>query len=284
MRRILLLIACLLVLVGCGPTGSVPLPGTTTVPTIPPTTASNTAELQADLNDGQLHIDRTIVSDGTLRPPAGATITFGPNGRLTRTPASTGAAVDVATAGVTITNLRVTGPNPCYWTNTQAFNPASIGEQYAQYNSSREEQAALYVRTGATRLTVNGLDARDVWGDGITILGGTDLTFRDVNVRCPGRSGISNVDSARVTVTGGSISGAFWWALNIEPFSTRSVVDYTVSGVTIGYSRDKWLYVNGPDFNCAVRGVNVAGVTLLATATRPANVAGCAAGAMLGAR
>lgn len=274
MRRILPVIAALALLAACEPTATPPNPATTTTP--PPTTATNTAGLQADLDDGVLYVDRQITSDGTLRPPAGATITFGPNGRLVRTAASTGAAVDVATTGVTIRDLRVTGPNPCYWTNEQTFNPASIGERYAQYDPRREEQAALYVRTGAAHLTVDGLDARDVWGDGITIFGGSDLTFRDVNVRCPGRSGISNVDSARTTVTGGSISGAFWWALNIEPFGTRSVADYTVTGLNVGYSRDKWLYVNGPDFNCAVQGINIT-AALLPAATRPANVAGCAA-------
>lgn len=85
-----------------------------------PTDASSTEELQDDLDDGRLVVNDPVVSDGTLKPPAGATIVFGSEGLLVRTIESTGAAVDVNTADVTITNLRVQGSNP------EAIRPSKV--------------------------------------------------------------------------------------------------------------------------------------------------------------
>lgn len=278
-RLLGLALAVLVGFVGCS-APQIP-PTVPTLPSVPPmgdaTTATNTAELQADLDkDLRLYVNSIIVSNGTLKPPANSVIVFGPSGKLSRELSSTGSAVEVSTANVSIVNLRVQGSDPCYWTNTIPFNPDSKGEMYAQYNSSREEQAALYTRPGARNLLVDGLYANDVWGDGVTLLGGDGITMNNVNVRCAGRSGISNVDSANVTVSGGAISGVFWWGLNIEPFGSLSVSNYRVRGMTMGYSRDKWLFAGGPNFNCNVSNVDARGNALLPTSTRPANIKSCA--------
>lgn len=268
-------------LLACGPT-SVPLPTqptgepTTTSPSGPPSSASNTAELQADLADGVLYVNSRIVSDGTLRPPAGAKLIFGLSGVLVRTINSTGSAIDVSSPNVRITNLRVIGSDPCYWTNTLPYNPAAVGERYSQYDSRREEQAALYTRAGSDGLVVDGLFANDVWGDGVTLLGGKNLTLRNVNVRCAGRTGISNVDSSGVIVDGGSVSGTLLWGLNIEPTGSRSVSNYVVKNFTMGFTNNQWLYVGGPGFNCKVSGVDLRGVSLLPQASHQPFVSSCA--------
>jgi len=277
-RLLGLALAVLVGFVGCS-TPQIP-PTVPTLPSVPPmgdaTTATNTAELQADLDkDLRLYVNSIIVSNGTLKPPANSVIVFGSSGKLSRDLSSSGPAVEVSTANVSIVNLRVQGSDPCYWTNTIPFNPDSKGEMYAQYNSSREEQAALYTRPGARNLLVDGLYANDVWGDGVTLLGGDGITMNNVNVRCAGRSGISNVDSANVTVSGGTISGVFWWGLNIEPFGSHSVSNYRVQNITMGYSRDKWLFAGGPNFNCDVHNVDARGNMLLPSSTRPANIDPC---------
>ena len=264
------------VLCACGPISTPPTATSTPRPKTP-TQATDTQSLQAELNaEGHVYITRTITSNGTLKPPAGSTITFSETGKLKRDDSSTGAAVEVSQPNVTINNLRVQGSDPCYWTNTLPYNPDSIGEKYSQYNPRREEQAALYTRDGADHLTVRGLEAYDVWGDGITFLGGDNIVVENVKVRCAGRSGISNVKSSNVTVTGGEISGAFWWGLNIEPFGTNTVSNYRVSGISVGYTRYPWLFAGGPNFNCRVYNVDATGNTALPTSTRPADIAPCA--------
>ena len=145
-------------LVGC----SVPqTPTTPTIPSIPPvgdaTTATNTTGLQSDLDkDLRLFVNSTVVSNGTLKPPANSVIVFGSSGKLLRELSSTGPAIEVSAANVSIVNLRVQGSNPCFWTNTLPFNPDSKGEKYSQYNSFREEQAALYTQPGTKDLLVDG--------------------------------------------------------------------------------------------------------------------------------
>lgn len=267
------LIALLVTLTGCLASD----PSVTSLPRpYTPTQATDTASLQSELNTtGSLYINKTITSNGTLKPPAGATITFSDAGKLFRDDTSTGAAIDVSQPNVTINHLRVQSTNVCYWTNTLPYNPASVGEMYAQYNPRREEQAALYTRDGADNFTINGLEANDVWGDGITFFGGNHISARNVNVRCAGRSGISNVKSTNVEVVGGNISGAFWWGLNIEPFGDNTVSNYRVHGITLGYTRYQWLFAGGPNFNCKVYNVDATGNTLLPTSNRPESIASC---------
>jgi len=257
------------------PTTTSPITTSTIVISEPPTSATNTAGLQANLNDGFLFVDSTVVSDGTLKPPAGAVIVFGPNGKLVRSISSTGAAVDVSSPNVVIHNLKVVGSDPCFWVVESSPNPLAVGEMYSQYDPRREEQAALYVRPGADGLRVDGLFANDVWGDGLTLLGGNNMVFKNVFVRCAGRSGISNVNSSNVVVDGGSVSGMLLWGLNIEPTGVRSVSGYVVRNFTVGHTTNQWLFVGGPGFNCKVFGVDVRGVSLLPQASSEFHVASC---------
>lgn len=274
---LLLLVFSTTALIACVALPSEP-PTTTTTIALPATSATNTQELQSELDStGRLYINSAITSNGTLRPPSGSIIQFGPSGLLVRDLTSTGSGIDVSLPNVTIYNLRVKGSDPCYWTNTSSPNPYAIGEMYSQYDSKREEQAALYVHPGADGLKVYGLFANDVWGDGLTIVGGSNLRFNNVNVRCAGRTGISNVNSSNVVVDGGSVSGTLLWGLNIEPTgSTRSVSDYSVKNFSIGYTTNQWLYVGGPGFNCNVFRVDLRGVTLLPAASHTPYVAPCA--------
>ncbi len=274
-------IVVVVLLAACQPT----LPPVTTPATTTTSVAAGvdeTAALQADLNDGSLSVNRRYVVNGMLKPPANSTITFGTNGSFVRTivpVANTTPFIMMEQSGVTIRNARITGTNPCYWTNTLTYNPASVGQKYSQWAAASEEQAAFYVKNKAGNIVIENAVVRDVWGDGVTLLdAGSNITITNMDARCLGRSGISNVSSDRVTVTGGKVSGAFWWALNVEPFSARVVSNYRVSGMEIGYSRDSWLFVGGPYFNCSVTNVDVRGNTLLSTSTRPARVASCVSG------
>lgn len=301
MKKLLLALGVIVLLLGCQPIPSDPgstttvkkKPTTTTTVVTTTTTTSTTstttttlptgtdatAALQADLNDGNLYVDRQYVVNGMLKPPANSTINFGPNGSFVRTvipTANTTPFIMMEQSGVTIRNARITGTNPCYWTNNIAYNPASIGEKYSQWAATSEEQAAFYVKNKAGNIVIENAVVRDVWGDGVTLLdAGSNIAITNMDARCLGRSGVSNVSSDRVTVTGGKISGAFWWALNIEPFSTRAVSNYRVSGVEIGYTRNYWLFAGGPYFNCQVTNVDATGNILLPTSSRPPQIASC---------
>lgn len=278
MKKLLLALFVMVLLLGCQPTP--PAPVTTTTTSSIPTNVDATAQLQADLNDGSLYVNQQYIVNGTLKPSANATITFGPTGSFIRTvkpAARTTPFIMMEQSGVTIRNARITGTNPCYWTNSLPYNPASVGQMYSQYDSAAEEQAAFYVQNKAGNILIENAVVRNTWGDGVTLLdAGSNIQIKNLDAKCLGRSGISNVGSDRVTVTGGKISGAFWWALNVEPFSTRAVSNYRVSGMEIGFTRNYWLFVGGPYFNCQVTNVNATGNTLLATSTRPPSIASCA--------
>src|SRR5574343_136013 len=102
------------VLCACGPISSPPTATSTPRPKTP-TQATDTQSLQAELNtEGHVYVTRTITSNGTLKPPAGSTITFSETGKLKRDETSTGAAVDVTQPNVTTNNLRVQGRDPCF--------------------------------------------------------------------------------------------------------------------------------------------------------------------------
>jgi hypothetical protein len=279
-HRLIILALALVALLACQPpTTSTTSTTTTTAPIVG---FDETVALQADLNDGALFVDRRYIVNGMLKPPANSTITFGASGSFVRNiipTANTTPFIMMEQSGVTIRNARITGTNPCYWTNTLTYNPGSVGQKYSQWAAASEEQAAFYVKNKAGNIVIENAVVRDVWGDGVTLLdAGSNISITNMDARCLGRSGISNVSSDRVTVTGGKVSGAFWWALNIEPFSTRVVSNYRVSGMEIGYSRDSWLFAGGPYFNCQVFNVDARGNTLLASSTRPADIKACVAG------
>lgn len=276
----------LFVLAGCVPVGSgttttgtsstiLPTTTTTSAPTTTiPVGVSQTDMLQAQLNTGNLTINEPVISDGSLFPPVGATITFGSNGKLIRTSASTGSAIDVRANGVTLNNVKVQGPDPCFWKIPDNWGwPAQIGQMYSQYDPTRESQHGIAIR--ASQVTVNGAYVEGVWGDALYLDQGTGINVSNLTGRCMGRSGISNVGASNVTITGGSLSGAYWWIFNIEPWSTRTVNNYITSGIQVGFSRVQRLYAGGPDFNCLVSGVDVSRNTILPEATNQVFVADC---------
>lgn len=267
MRTIIKLLLVALFVVGC-------------TPPVPHTQPPSSRDIATDLANGYLYLNVSVFYNETLKPPSGAVIEFGPNGQIVRDSNATGSAIEISAPNITINNMRVTASNPCFWVNSFPYtppNPAAIGEMYSQYDPKRENQHGLAVRSGADNLKVNGLTVSDVWGDGVYVGGGNNIVLNNVNVRCAGRSGISNVNSSNVTVDGGSISGVFWWGLNIEPSGTsQSVSDYRVKNMRFGFSRDAWLFSGGPHFNCKVFRVDVTGNVLLPPAMHTPNVNSCA--------
>ena len=286
---LILVVAVMLIALACQP--APPNSGTsstTTSTTRPPATTtsvpsagSNTENIQTILdNVGRIDITQPVVSNGTIKPPAGSTINFLFDGELIRDSSATRAAVDVSEPNVTINNLKVRGSNPCAFTYTQLGRPAAFGQMYSRYEPTKEEQAALYTRDGARNLRVNGVTANDVWGDAVTFLGGEDMKVTNVNGRCLGRSGVSVVSGSDIEVTGGSISGAFWWGLNIEPNTpSRSVSNVKLTGMNVGFTRYPWLSATGPDFNCQVFNVDARGNSLQpGIANTGVTIRGCVAG------
>lgn len=280
----LLILAAILAAAGGG---RPPAPTTTTtstpvIVTPAPSGGDDTAALQAALDEhGGLLIDADYRVDGTLRPPAGSTLTFTARGRFLRTvaPQSTPTlpVIELTAGNVTLTRPRIVGPNPCTWTY---FGDPQL--TYAQYDPKREWQHGISI-LGGSNYRIESPTVENVWGDALNIdRGPTDITVTNLTARCVGRSFVSNTGSERVTITGGTVTGAFWWAFNIEPFGPRRVADYRVSGVTIGFSRDARVFAGGPDFNCAVERVSFASMTVLAP-DRGARIAACVASNVTGA-
>jgi hypothetical protein len=242
---------------------------------VPPVSGDATAAIQAVLDSGDVTIDRPLVVNGTLTPPAGSTIRFVGAGELRRTtaPAANSTPVIRLTADrVTITSPRIVGPNPCYWTYFDT------GYRYSQYVPTREEQHGIAILGGAGH-TITDATISNVWGDAIYIGGGhpTDVRIDGLTATCLGRSGVSNTGSSRVTITDANVSGAFWWGFNIEPFNNRYVHDYTVTRATIGFTRDAPIFAGGPYFSCDVQRVAFTGVTYTAAIRSTPSIAACVA-------
>lgn len=274
MNRLAVLLCAAVLTVGACTTDR---PGTTTssAPTPPPAPSGgdDTAALQAELDDNRaLFVDAEYRIDGTLRPPAGSIVTFTNRGRFSRPaePSTPTLPVIELTAGnVVLTDVHIVGPNPCTW--TYFGNPELT---YAQYDPKREWQHGVSI-LGGSNYRIESLTVENVWGDAVNIdRGPTDITINDLTASCVGRSFVSNTGSERVTITGGNVTGAFWWAFNIEPFGPRRVVDYQVSDVTVGFSRDARVFAGGPDFNCAVERVTFTNLTVLEP-DRGTSIAGC---------
>lgn len=265
MKKILILsIISSLFLIACQP---VTPPTTTTVVSTTTTTimGDSTSFIQNQLNTtGRFDVNQTYVVNNTLRPPAGSTLNFGPNGKFIRNGSApilngTNPVISLETGNVTINNLRIQGDNPCYWTYFDT------GYRYSQYDTKREWHHAIRIVSGSN-YNINNPVIKDVWGDGIDILGSgpvSNVTIRNADISCVGRSIISNTGSTNVRVLGGKSTGAFWWTFNIEPFGSREVKDYHIENWTVGFSRLSWLFSGGPDFNCKVTNVTVQNITLL---------------------
>lgn len=288
MRKLLVL---LLLLVGALVSCESPSPDTTTTTTngqnstttstVPPS-GDATAALQEALNAGDLFVNQTYSVEGTLNPPAGRRIEFGPNGKFVRSnsPLARKPIILLDKGNNTLVNVRIQGSNPCHWDVPSWWsNTAALGEKYAQYDPAREFAHGIDIQAGSN-YTVTSPSIRDVWGDGINIDGRTttDIEITNMFVRCVGRSVVSNTGSRNVTITGGEGSGAFYWIFNIEPYNINVVENYKVSGVKVGFSRLVWLFSGGPYFNCnRVINVDMRNNTLLPQATRPPSINQCVA-------
>lgn len=298
MRRLLALAALSLVAVACDPLG-IEDPTTTTTSTTTTTTTTTTvppSELvevttAEELNEalepgGHVRVVESITTDAPIVLPDDFTLEFAPGKGIARTADAVGAAIDISSRNVTVRDAAVLGTNPCYWTNRNPYNPAAVGEQYAQWSAEKdsagirlEEHAAVYIRPGAQNVTIDGLVAHDLWGDGVTVSGGADIALFGIAVRCAGRSGLSITEGENVRVAGGMFSGQFWWGINVEPFGQKQVDGVTVTNLTVGYTRYPWLQVGfGEGANCQVRDVNAQDVTLLPESSRPSRVQSCLAG------
>lgn len=273
MRRLLVLLA---LLTAC----QAPVPPAPTT-TVPPSSGDSTAALQAALDSsGSLYVDTAYIVDGTLKPPAGSTITFGPHGLFRRTATPNAphlAMIEMRAGGVTLNRPRLIGPNGCYW--SWPYDPPEV-YTYSQYDPKREWNHGISILGGSSYRIVSP-SITGMWGDGINIDGTpSQISITDMRIECVGRSIISNTGSTDVTVAGGSVRGAFWWTFNVEPYVTRSVRNYTITDVDVGWSRAQYLYAGGPDFSCLVDNVTLTDVRL----TSPSDdvyIAPCVAGEII---
>lgn len=252
----------LFVLVAC----QAPLPPTNSVTTtiaattVPSSGSDDTAALQNTLNASKyLYVNTEYRVDGTLTPPTGSKITFGPNGRFIRTQAGTAGGKKILVlknSNITLENPYIIGPNPCYWTYFDT------GFMYSQYNPQLENNHAISIE-GGSGYTITNPRIRAVWGDGIYLAGNSkNITVSNLDVACVGRSIVSNVGSENVTINGGRSYGAFWWTFNIEPWGSLVVRNYKVNNFTAGWSRYHVVFSGGPDFNCQVYGVEFIDLTI----------------------
>ena len=274
MKKLLVIIP-IVILMACQPS---PTPLTTTTSTSATTPSGDaTTFIQNQLNTyGRFDVNQSYIVNGTIRPPAGSTLNFGPNGRFVRNSAApinngTNPVISLETSNVTLNNPRIQGDNPCYWTYFDT------GYKYSQYDTKREWHHAIRIVSG-TNYNINNPVIKDVWGDGIDILGSgsvSNVTIRNADISCVGRSIISNTGSTNVRVLGGKSTGAFWWTFNVEPFGSREVKDYYIENWTVGFSRLAWVFSGGPDFNCKVSNVDIINTTL--TVDRGIDIRSCVA-------
>lgn len=284
-----------LMVTGCDPLGTDDTTTTTTSTTSSTTTTTTAVPSDVvyvstldDLNNNlvpgrHVVVVSSLATNESLILPDNFTLEFQNGAGLSRTDDALGAAIDIASNNVTVRDAAVLGTNPCYWTNNLPYNPDSIGEMYSQWTADKdaagirmEEHAAVYIRPGAKNVTIDGLVAHDVWGDGITVSGGQDINLFGIAVRCAGRSGLSITEGQNVRLNGGMFSGMFWWGINIESFGSKVVEGVTAQNTTIGYTRYPWFQAGlGEGANCQITDVDVQDVTLLPSSSRPSRTSRC---------
>jgi hypothetical protein len=243
----------IVILLACQPVPPVstnPVTTTAVTTTVPSSGSDDTAALQNTLNVSKyLYVNREYRVDGILTPPAGSKITFGPNGRFTRTAAGNGGGKSVLllkNSNITVENPYIVGPNPCYW---KYFD---TNYTYSQYNPQLENNHAISI-SGGSGYVITNPKIRNVWGDAIYLAGNSkNITINNLDAACLGRSVISNVGSENVTVNGGKSYGAFWWTFNMEPWGDYVVRNYKVNNFQVGWSRYHAVFAGGPNFNCQV--------------------------------
>lgn len=249
MKKLILAIVFACVLAACQPAPPVTTNAPTTTISVP-VTADATATIQTNLNTNKyFYVDKNYIVDGTITPPANSKITFGPNGKFTRTAAGSGGNKPILVlknSNITLENPNIVGPNPCYW---KYFDTQYT---YSQYDPKLESNHAISI-TGGSGYVINNPKIRAVWGDAIYLASNSkNITINNLDAACLGRSVISNVGSENVTVNGGKSYGAFWWTFNMEPWGDYVVRNYKVNNFQVGWSRYHAVFAGGPNFNCQV--------------------------------
>lgn len=246
------LVALLCLLGGCQnapPPTTATTTTTTTTTTAPAPSGDATAYLQGLLDKNKsLSVGREYVVNGTLKPPAGADITFTGSGLFRRTTAAapTLPVIQLEQGGNTLRAVRIVGPNPCYWTYFDT------GYRYSQYDPTREWNHGISILGGSGYL-IDDPSITAVWGDAIYLgRGPRNVTITNLQASCVGRSIVSNTGSENVRIDGGAAHGAFWWTFNIQPFGTNVVRNYRVNNFRVGWSRMHYIFSGQPDFNCQV--------------------------------
>lgn len=270
---LLLLLLLLLLLVACQPIS----PTTTAITTTTiPSIGDSTAAIQATLDrTGYFYVGQNYRVEGTITPPNGSRIVFGSGGQFTRTASApmigTLPVILLNKSNVTLTNLKIVGSNPCYWTFTGGY-------PYAQYDTKREWNHAISIMGGSGYL-IDNPNITSVWGDAINIdRNSQNITINNLKANCVGRSIVSNTGSTNTTINSGESFGAFWWTFNIEPFGDRVVRNYKVNNFKAGWSRGQAVFSGGPDFNCQVFDVVFTNLTLTApkSGSNDFSIASCA--------
>jgi len=250
---------------------------------VPPASVDTATELNAWMSDHRVTdlAGRTVnINDGTVRPPAGATLR---NGRLVRTvnPATrVFPHVEVTGADVTLSTLVIVG----------AATLLSSGQPALVYDPAREGQHGIKL-SGAVRTTLRAVNISWVWGDGIYMGSNTrDVDAVGVVVDGAGRGGIVATDVDGAVFDNAYVDQIGLWMVNLEPHgSGRFVRDFRLSRFatdvgSIG-SRGPWLNAAGPTltsmpFDCAMTATidRPTGIRNTATTRPRTRIAPCVTG------
>lgn len=268
---ITLVVIALFVAVACTPPGG---GGTTTTSTTTSTTSTTslpagpdeTPTVQAALDaTGTFHVDRAYRIDSPLVPPAGSTITFGPNGKFVRTDAlgygiRKWPIIELAHGNITILDPVIEGPNTGRYSRalgSTTYLYAHEGTGIGGIDPNMEESGGLYF-TGGSGYVIRNPRITSVWGDGITLNEPTEnVVITNPDIRFVGRSIVSNVGSRNVRIEGGYGTGAYWWGVNIETIGDRLVENFEVTGLELWYTRYESLFAGGFYSNCEIYDVDV---------------------------
>lgn len=209
--------------------------------------------------DGQLIINNPAVITASDKE-----ITFTSRGSLKRTVRPEAVTWQVLvlknSSNIVINNLQIVGPNvevcEFWWTP-----PAPYQDQgrfiNVGYNPKYESQHGLEIRGGSS-ISINGGRIFGVSGDGIYLDGQpNNVSITRISTECTGRSSVSNVGSSNVRISDSSFHRAGLWIINVEPYNSRFVHDYTISNTKVGYSNLTWLFASGPYFSCDIRNVRI---------------------------
>jgi hypothetical protein len=202
---------------------------------------------------------RTVnINDGTVRPPAGATLR---NGRLVRTSPSTVKAfrhVEITGADVTLSGIVIVGDAEL---GRLPDGRWVAGQPFMVYNPALEGQHGISLN-GAVRTTLRAVNISLVWGDGIYMRGDVrNLDAQGVIVDLAGRAGIAATDAERVRIDNAFIDRSGLWLINLEPHGAgRTVRDFVVTRLAAnrGSRSVYWLHASGPTrdslpFDCGMR-------------------------------